>query len=151
MCHNRSLNTQINKIHHRALSIIYRDNTSSFDTLLEKSETVSIHHRNIHSLAIAIFKSLNNLSPSLMSELLKVKETKYDLRTGNQLKSNVPRTTSYGIDSASYLASKIWSQVPIDIKNCNTLDRFKKMIKTWTPRSCPCRLCKVYISNVGFI
>ena len=151
MCHNRSLNTQINKIHHRALSIIYRDNTSSFDTLLETSETVSIHHRNIHSLAIAIFKSLNNLSPSLMSELLKVKETKYDLRTGNQLKSNVPRTTSYGIDSASYLASKIWSQVPIDIKNCNTLDRFKKMIKTWTPRSCPCRLCKVYISNVGFI
>ena len=151
MCHNRSLNTYINKIHHRALSIVYRDNTSSFDTLLEKSGTVSIHHRNIQSLAIEIFKSLNNLSPSLMSELFKVKETKYDLRTGNQLKSNVPRTTSYGIDSVSYLASKIWSQVPIDIKNCNTLDRFKKMIKTWTPSSCPCRLCKVYISNVGFI
>ena len=70
-----------------------------------------------------------------MSELFKVKETKYDLQTGNQLKSNVPCTTSYGIDCVSYLASKIWSQVPIDIKNCNTLDRFKKMIKTWTPRS----------------
>ena len=68
MCHNRSLNTQINKIHHRALSIVYRDNTSSFDTLLEKSGTVSIHHRNIQSLAIEIFKSLNNLSPSLMSD-----------------------------------------------------------------------------------
>ena len=140
MCHNRSLNTQINKIHHRALSIVYRDNTSSFDTLLEKSGTVSIHHRNIQSLAIEIFKSLNNLSPSLISELFKMKETKYDLRTGNQLKSNVPCTTSYGIDSVSYLASKIWSQVTIDIKNCNTLDRFKKMIKTWAPRSCPCRL-----------
>ena len=36
MCHNRSLNTQINKVHHRALSIVYRDNTSSFETLLEK-------------------------------------------------------------------------------------------------------------------
>ena len=44
-----------------------------------------------------------------------MKETKYDLRTGNQIKSNVPSTTSYGILSVSYLASKIWTQVPIDI------------------------------------
>ena len=28
MCHNRTLNKQINKIHHRALSIVYRDYTS---------------------------------------------------------------------------------------------------------------------------
>ena len=48
------LNTQINKIHHRALSIVYRDNTSSFETLLEKSGSVSIHHSNIQSLAIEI-------------------------------------------------------------------------------------------------
>ena len=34
MCHSRSLNTQTNKIHHRALSIIYRDYTSPFETLL---------------------------------------------------------------------------------------------------------------------
>ena len=54
MCHNRSLNTQINKIYHRALSIVYRDNTSSFETLLEKSGSVSIHHSNIQSLAIEI-------------------------------------------------------------------------------------------------
>ena len=57
-------------------------------TPLEKSVTVCIHHRNIQALAIEIFKSLNDSSPSLMSELFKVKETKYDLRTGNQLKSN---------------------------------------------------------------
>ena len=61
MCHNRSLNTQINKIHHRALSIVYRDNTSSFETLLEKPGSVSIHHSNIQSLVIEILKSLNNL------------------------------------------------------------------------------------------
>ena len=73
MCHSRSLNTQINKIHHRALSIIYRDNTSSFETLLEKSWSVSIHPENIPSLAIEIFKSVNNLSPSIMSEVFKLK------------------------------------------------------------------------------
>ena len=151
MFHSRSLNTQINKIHHRALSIIYRDNTSSFETLLEKSGLVSIHHRNIQSLATEIFKSLNNVSPSIMSEVFKIKETKYELRTGINLQSNNPRTTSYGIDSVSHLAPKIWSQIPTEIKNCKTLNKFKNLIKTWTPKSCPCRLCKVYISKVGFI
>ena len=105
MCHNRSLNTQINKIHDRALC------TSYFERILEKSGSVSIHHSNIQSLAIEIFKSLNNLSSSIMSELLKLKETKYELRTGNKLESNIPLTTTYGIDSVSHLAPNIWCQI----------------------------------------
>ena len=151
MCHNRSLNTQINKIHHRALSIVYRDNTSSFETLLEKSGSVSIHHNNIQLLAIEIFKSLNNLSPSIMTEIFKRKETQYDLRNGIKLQSTMPRTTNYGIESISYLASNIWSQIPNEIKNCKGLNKFKMFIKKWTPPSCPCRLCKLYVYNVGFI
>ena len=107
MCHNRSLNTQINKIHHRKLSIIYRDNTSSSGILLEKSGSVSIHHRNIQSLAIEIFKSLNNLSPAIMSELFKLKETKYKLRIAISLQSDNPRATSYGIDSLTILAQLV--------------------------------------------
>ena len=150
-CHNRSLNTQINKIHHRALSIVYRDHTSSFETLLEKSGSVSIHHRNIQLLAIEIFKSLNNLSPSIMTELFKHKESQYEFRKGITLKPILPRTTNYGIDSVSYLASNIWSQIPSEIKNCKRLNKFKTFIKKWTPPSCPCRLCKVYVCNVGFI
>ena len=57
MCHDREIHRQINRIHHRALSIVYRDYTSSFETLLEKSGSVSIHHRNIQQLAIEIFKA----------------------------------------------------------------------------------------------
>ena len=83
-----------------------------------------------------------------MSEVFKLKETKYELRTGINLQSNNPRTTSYGIDSVSHLAPKIWSQIPTEIENCKTLNKFKSLIKTWTPKSCP---CKVYISKVGFI
>ena len=151
LCHNRFLNTLINKIHHRALSIVYRDNTSSFETLLEKSGSVSIHHRNIQLLAVEIYKSLNNLSPSIMAEIFKLKETNYEFRTGKQLQSTLPHTTHFGIDSVSHLASNIWRQVPTKIKNCNTLSSFKKFIKQWKPPTCPCRLCKVYVCGVGFV
>ena len=136
MCHNRTLNKQINKIHHRALSIVYRDYTSSFDTLLEKSGSVSIHYRNIQLLAIETFKMLKKLSPSIMSENFKLKETKYEFRTGSNLQSYVPRTETYGIDSVSYLAPKIWSIIPTEIKMCENLHTFKRLIKKWIPTSC---------------
>ena len=82
MCHNRLIYSAINKIHERSLRIVYRDNISSFDLLLEKSGSVKIHHSNLQYLAIEIFKALKHLSSPLMSELYKIKKTKYGLRKG---------------------------------------------------------------------
>ena len=59
----RQSNTLINKIHERALRITYNDYVSSFETLLEKDGSLSIHQRNIQSLAIEIFKTNNDLNP----------------------------------------------------------------------------------------
>ena len=33
----------------------------------------------------------------------------------------------------------------------NSLSKFKKLITSWKPEPCPCRLCKTYITQVGFI
>ena len=58
MGHDRTIHKQINRIYHRALSIVYRDYTSSFETLLEKSGSVTIHQRNIQ-------KQLKYLKPKI--------------------------------------------------------------------------------------
>ena len=47
--------------------------------------------------------------------------------------------------------SKIWDLVPDQIKHCGSLTKFKHFIKSWSPSDCPCRLCKTYIAQVGFI
>ena len=52
MFHGRGLNNKINRIHERALRITYKDKPSTFQELLEKDNSVSIHHRNIQKLAI---------------------------------------------------------------------------------------------------
>ena len=44
MFHSRKLNNKINKLHERCLRIVYSDNTSSFDELLETDHSVSVHH-----------------------------------------------------------------------------------------------------------
>ena len=151
MCHGRSINAQINKIHERALRIVYRDYTLSFEELLKKSESMCIHHRNIHLLAIEMYKVFNKISTPLMSELFKIKDNKYDLRKGSTLASSNIHTTSYGIDSLSYLGPRIWDLVPREIKGSVTLNVFKNKIKYWKPTNCPCRLCKTYVPNLGYL
>ena len=108
MCHNRSLNTKINKIHERALRIVYDDTTSSFEFLLQKSKSVKIHYRNLQILVTEIYKTLNNLSPSLMSEIFIIRDTGCNLRGGNKLNSNIAKTVNFGTESISNLAAKIW-------------------------------------------
>ena len=46
MFHSRALNNKINSIHERALRITYNDNQSTFEELLNKDNSVPIHHRN---------------------------------------------------------------------------------------------------------
>ena len=73
MCHSRENNNKINRLHERCLRIIYNDKRSSFNALLEKDGSVSIHERNIKVLATEIFKVRKNLAPPEMHEIFKLK------------------------------------------------------------------------------
>ena len=62
MFHGRKVNKKINHLHERALCIFYEDYNSSFEDLLKRDKSVTIHHSNIQSLAIELFKVKENLS-----------------------------------------------------------------------------------------
>ena len=69
MFHSRTINSKINRLHERALRIVYSDIKSSFEALLMKDKSFSIHERNIQSLAIEIYKFLNGLYPSFLNNV----------------------------------------------------------------------------------
>ena len=74
MLHSRTMNNKINRLHERSLRIVYSDQSSTFEELLERDKTFSIHHKNIQSLAIEIYKFVNGLSPEIMNSVFNLKE-----------------------------------------------------------------------------
>ena len=75
----KTANNEINRTQKRALRILFKDYDSSFDELLEKSESVKIHVQNLQKLMIEIYKTMNNLNPSDIWEFHEEKVVKYDL------------------------------------------------------------------------
>ena len=47
MFHGRKINGKTNKLHKRTLRIVYNDTITSFEELLVKDKTFTIHHQNI--------------------------------------------------------------------------------------------------------
>ena len=149
--HSRESNNRINLIHERALRITYKDKISSFQELLNKDGSVTIHNRNLQVLATEIYKYWNGFSPKLMGEIFKLNEHQYYRRSDVSVKGSNIKTVHYGQQSLSYLAPRIWKQVPDNIKASLSVASFKSDIKKWVPDNCPCRLCKKYITNLGFV
>ena len=107
---------KINRIHERFLTLVYSVKTSTFQELLDKDISVSVHHKNIQVLAGEIYKTVNGLAPTIMNSIFEIKDIEYNLRDKINVKSRRINSVRYGIDNLTYFGPKIWNIVPEDIK-----------------------------------
>ena len=141
MFHSRRLNNKINSTHERALRITYQDHLSTFQELLNKGNSVSIHHRNSQALATEMFKIHRGLSPDILREIFVPKISLYNLRKSNTFERRQVHSVYYGTESLSFLGPKIWDLVPLELKQVETVKVLKLKRKKWIPFECPSRLC----------
>ena len=66
-CSSKSLN-KIEKIQERALRLLHNGFTREYSELLNKSGNPSMEVKRLRTLALEIFKTLNNLNPDYMKE-----------------------------------------------------------------------------------
>ena len=146
MFHSMILNNRINKLHERALRLVYKYPTLTFEQLIEMDNFFTIHHRNIQKLAIEIYKVINSESPlyneecfpltnnpynSLYNEeCFPLTNNTYNLRRKNPFRTYNVHSVHYGTETILYIGSKIWAFVPENIKQSITLAEFKQRIRS---------------------
>ena len=150
---SRKANGKINKLHERALRIVYDDLASSFEELLEKDNSFNIHHQNVQRVALEMYKIIHGLSEGSFNEILNdlKKNNHYNLRSASEFLVPSVNSEYKGKNSLRYFGPIIWYSLNADIKNIDTFCEFKEEIRKWKPDNCPCRLCKEFITGVGFL
>ena len=146
---NQNQNTRINKLHHRALRVVYRDVVSPFEELLRKDGSVTIHHGNLHFLVTEIYKVKNGTTPSFMSDIFVRNNNANCISANTRSHSEFynyinPTTTNCGIKTLRHLGPILWNMLPEIIKSATSVKLFKRKIKNWVPFPCPCWLCGNY-------
>ena len=151
MFHSRKQNHHINRIHERALRVVYKDHNSSFDELLEKDNSCKIHDRNLQKLVTEIFKVKMNLAPEIMKEVIEIVGDPYTFRNELKRKSRKIRSVRYGIETASFIGARVLNSLPSDLKECKSFELFTSKMRNWIPENCLCKLCKTYLQRIGYV
>ena len=80
MFHSQRLNNCINRIHERALRIVYQDYNSSFKERLRKGSSLTIHQRSLKLLVTKMFKVSIGCAPDIMKEIFEIVNQNYKFR-----------------------------------------------------------------------
>ena len=129
--HGRQANNKINKLIKRAFWIVCNNTVTSFEDLL--------------------MKTLNDLSERNFRKLLTRTNHTNNLRSESEL-----ILKSIDVVKKRKILSVIldrWqiTQIPANIRNIEMFEGYKREIRKWISKNCPCQLCKDYIGILGFV
>ena len=104
----------------------------SVTPLLKKLHWLPVKQRINYKILLITYKALHGLAPSYLKDLLKPYRPNRNLRSNDQLLLQIPRTNkSYGDRAFEICAPKLWNDLPLFIRESNSLVIFKKLLKTY--------------------
>ena len=85
-----------------------------------------MHHKNIHALAIEMFKVFTKTSPGIMQEVFQIKAPgHYFLRNQRDFVIPPVKSVNYGLESIRFVGPNIWESLPNNVKNKSQLKVLK--------------------------
>lgn len=92
-----------------------------------------VQYRIDYKILLLVYKSLNNLAPSYLSDLLHPYTSNRELRSGNKSLLRIPRTRlkKRGNRAFEVVGPTLWNNLPIHLKMASTLSEFKTALKTY--------------------
>ena len=99
-----------------------------------KDKSFTIHHQNIQSLAIDIYKAIHSLPGGNLTKFFVRNNHNYNLRSGSELLllKFVNFNTLFKVQKViSYFESEIWNSFPFELRKASSYQIFKSEIKRW--------------------
>ena len=109
--------------------------TKKFDHItpvLIQLHWLPVHFRILFKVLLLVYKALNGMAPLYITELLSYRTCSRTLRSTDQKLLAVPksRLKTYGDRAFSVAAPKLWNELPLDLRSLDTINLFKKHLKT---------------------
>ena len=76
---------------------------------------------------IELFKIKYDLAPPIMDSMLNRRTICYNFRNLQEFPSERQRTLIFGLETISYRAPELWTLLPVEFKQRNTISLFKVM------------------------
>ena len=111
--HSRRSSNKVNRLHDRAFRTVYDDDITTFDQLLVIDKSFYIHHQNIQTLLIKIYKALQYIFMNSLEVLFLKRESTISLRSKPELVISSVNSVLKGKNSLRYFGSVIWSSLPV--------------------------------------
>ena len=117
-----------------AARMIY--NTRKFDHvthILKELHWLPIYKRIEYKILIIVYKCINGTGPKYLSDMLEIYQPGRFLRSSSNgilLKESKSKLATGGARTFSKLAPKLWNKLPLPIRNSQSLDVYKRSLKT---------------------
>ena len=85
-----------------------------------------------------------------MYDIFQTRAIRYNLRSQTDFGRYCVNTNRLGLNSWKFFTAKVWSIMPLEIKNSESVEVFKNENRKCKP-NCSCYLCKTYINKIGFV
>jgi len=126
--------SKVQRIQNSAARLVTRTKQREHVTpTLTRLHWLPVKKRIIYKTLLLTYKCLNGLAPNYLSGLLQEYKPSRVLRSSFKQQLQVPssRTKYYGGRAFSIYAPKQWNSLPLKIRKSDSVDSFKKELKTF--------------------
>ena len=110
-------------------------------TLMHCYKTITILVITIETSKLYTIK--NNLNPPIVDFMFERRNNTYNLRNFEEFAMKRKRTLNMGLETLNYRSPQLWSILPENLRQINSLVQLKESVRKWGCTDCPCRLCKL--------
>ena len=89
------------------------------------------------------------LAPEIINEFFNIIECPYPLRDKLRFKSRNIHVLMQRIEKVAFVGWRVWSYVPIELKQSTSVSEFRSKVKTWKPEISPLKFGKIKPRRIG--